>query len=273
MPELPEVETTRRGLSSQVVGRRVTAMVVRDGRLRRPVAGDLPRTLEGREIRELGRRGKYLLFRFDSGSLIVHLGMSGSLRLASGGDEVRKHDHIDLSLEGGLILRYHDPRRFGVMEWAVNPALHPLLAGLGPEPLGAAFTADYLHAAARGKRIAVKPFLMDGTVVVGVGNIYANEALFLAGVHPARAAGSLSAGEWGSVVEAVRRVLRQAIDMGGTTLRDFVDGHGRPGYFQQALHVYGRDGQPCPRCSVPVETRRLGQRASYFCPVCQAGDD
>lgn len=269
MPELPEVETTRRGLSPHVVGRRVVDVVVRERRLRWPVPEDLAGALRGREILELGRRGKYLLFRFAAGSLIVHLGMSGSLRLVQEGEEVRRHDHLDILLDHGTLLRYHDPRRFGTMQWTAEPASHPLLAALGPEPLGEQFAPDYLWAAARGRRVAVKPFLMNAAVVVGVGNIYANEALFLAGVHPARETGSLSLEECAKLVSAIRQVLSQAIAMGGTTLRDFVNGHGKPGYFQQALHVYGRDGEPCVTCGATIETLRLGQRASYFCPVCQ----
>lgn len=272
MPELPEVETTRRGLAPHVVGRRVADVVVRERRLRWPVPDDLGQRLRGREILDIGRRGKYLVFRCETGALLVHLGMSGSLRLARACDVVGRHDHVDIVLDGDFLLRYHDPRRFGALGWAADPHAHPWLAGMGPEPLEEGFTADYLRAMACGRRVAVKPFLMDAAIVVGVGNIYVNEVLFLAGLHPVRPAGSLTIAEWGRLVSAVRQVLSQAIAMGGTTLRDFVDGHGRPGYFQQALQVYGRDGQACPRCSLPIETRRLGQRASYFCPACQAED-
>ncbi|HLF98099.1 MAG TPA: bifunctional DNA-formamidopyrimidine glycosylase/DNA-(apurinic or apyrimidinic site) lyase [Methylococcaceae bacterium] len=269
MPELPEVETTRRGLSPHVVGRRVADVLVRERRLRWPVPDDLAGVLRGREILEIGRRGKYLLFRFAGGALIVHLGMSGSLRLAAAGEAVRRHDHVDILLDQGPLLRYHDPRRFGAMLWTPEPASHSLFAALGPEPLGEEFSPDYLWTASRGRRTAVKPFLMNAAIVVGVGNIYASEALFLAGVHPARETASLEREECMRLVAAIRQVLSQAIEMGGTTLRDFVNGHGQPGYFQQALHAYGRSGQSCMRCGTAIETLRLGQRASYFCPVCQ----
>lgn len=269
MPELPEVETTRRGLASHVVGARVLDVTLRERRLRWPVPDDLAGRLAGQEILGIGRRGKYLLFFFDAGAMIVHLGMSGSLRLAQAGEDVRRHDHIDILLDRGCLLRYHDPRRFGAMLWTADASAHPLLVELGPEPLGDDFCPDYLLDAARGRRIAVKPFLMNARVVAGVGNIYANEALFLAGIHPAREAGSLTLDECRKLVDAIRRVLSLAIEMGGTTLRDFVNGHGNPGYFQQTLQVYGREGLSCLQCGASIETLRLGQRASCFCPVCQ----
>lgn len=269
MPELPEVETTRRGIEPHVLGRRVKAVIVREPRLRWPVPEAL-QACAGRTVKTLGRRGKYLLLGFSNGTLIIHLGMSGSLRIARADEPPGFHDHVDLVLAGGTCLRYCDPRRFGAWLWTEQaPERHPLLAHLGPEPLTAAFNTDYLMAQARGRKTAVKSFLMDSHVVVGVGNIYANEALFLAGIHPRRSAGRISAARYEKLVQAVKRVLADAIAAGGTTLRDFVGGDGKPGYFQQTLRVYGRGGQPCRTCSQPLTEIRLGQRTTVFCKTCQ----
>lgn len=229
MPELPEVETTRRGIEPHVCGRRVAGLVVRQPQLRWPVPARLGRTLTGRVIEAVGRRGKYLLLSVDSGTLIIHLGMSGSLRILRDARPPGPHDHVDLLLDDGSRLRYTDPRRFGAWLWSSGPAQeHPLLASLGPEPLGAGFSAAYLHELSRGRRLAVKSFIMNSRVVVGVGNIYANEALFRATIHPGRAAGRISLKRYTLLADAVKAVLAEAIHQGGTTLRDFVGGEGKP---------------------------------------------
>lgn len=273
MPELPEVETTRRGIAPHVEGREVSEVIVRQPRLRVPVPTDLVERLVGARVGELARRAKYLLVPLEGeapGTLLWHLGMSGSLRIVRIGELPRKHDHIDLVLDDGAILRYHDPRRFGFVDWlAGTPEQDPRLSRLGPEPLSAAFDGERLFALSRGRRLSVKPFLMDNAVVVGVGNIYAAEALFLAGVDPRRAAGRISRERYERLAGAVKEVLAAAITQGGTTLRDFVGGTGEPGYFKQRLNVYGRDGQPCRRCGGELRLVTLGQRASVFCPRCQ----
>ncbi|PAU75924.1 bifunctional DNA-formamidopyrimidine glycosylase/DNA-(apurinic or apyrimidinic site) lyase [Halomonas salipaludis] len=276
MPELPEVETTRRGIAPHVEGREIREVIVRERRLRTPVPEGLENALVGARIGALGRRAKYLLIPLSGAepaaerTLLWHLGMSGSLRVARLGDLPRKHDHVDLVLDGGAILRYHDPRRFGFVDWlAGNVLSDPRLARLGPEPLSPDFDGERLYAMSRGRRIAVKPFLMDNAVVVGVGNIYASEALFLAGIDPRRAAGRISLERYQRLAAAVREVLAAAITQGGTTLRDFVSGTGEPGYFAQRLNVYGRDGQPCRRCGAELRLITLGQRASVFCASCQ----
>ena len=270
MPELPEVETTRQGISPHVLGRTVVAAVVRESRLRWPVRPDLEARLAGRTVADVTRRGKYLLLHFDPGTLILHLGMSGSLRVVADRTAPQRHDHVDLVLDDGYRLRLRDPRRFGSVHWVEgNPLQHPLLASLGPEPLGAAFNGQWLYARSRGRRVAVKSYLMDGRIVVGVGNIYANEALFLAGILPLRPAGRISLARYGRLAEAVKEVLQEAISQGGTTLRDFVGSDGSPGYFSQRLRVYGREAMPCEVCGHLLRQRLIGQRSSYFCPRCQ----
>ncbi|WP_045223797.1 bifunctional DNA-formamidopyrimidine glycosylase/DNA-(apurinic or apyrimidinic site) lyase [Methyloterricola oryzae] len=270
MPELPEVETTRRGIEPHVAGRIIQRVEVRDGRLRWPVPPDLSAKLEGRPIGGVGRRGKYLLFDAGAGTLLAHLGMSGSLRITDPAVPPRKHDHVDFLLEGGACLRYHDPRRFGCLLWVEgDAAAHPLLAELGVEPFSPEFGGAYLHRRARGRAAAVKAFIMDSHLVVGVGNIYASEALFMAGIHPGREAGSISARRYGRLAQAIVEVLQAAIAQGGTTLRDFVNEAGRPGYFQQTLNVYGREGEPCKACGTTIRSERIGQRASCYCPRCQ----
>jgi formamidopyrimidine-DNA glycosylase len=269
MPELPEVETTRRGLAPLVVGRSIAALEVREPRLRWPVPKSLPSRLAGQRIESLGRRGKYLLFDTPAGTLLVHLGMSGSLRYLPEPLAHGAHDHVDLRFAGGGCLRFNDPRRFGSLHFTTTPNRHRLLASLGPEPFSADFTADYLAAACRGRAVAIKQHLMNGRIVVGVGNIYASEALFRARIHPARAAGRIARARFEPLVAAIREVLSEAIEEGGTTLRNFVGGDGRPGYFRGSLKVYERDGAPCEACSTPIRRRVLGQRATYFCPKCQ----
>lgn len=270
MPELPEVETTRRGIAPAVVGRRVTEVVVRNPRLRWPVPASLASDLVGQVLAEIRRRGKYLLLHFDTGTLILHLGMSGHLRLLTVPHPADKHDHFDIVFDGDLRLRLHDPRRFGSVSWTrEDPLTHPLLAHLGVEPLEAGLNGAYLYQISRGRTASVKSMLMDSRIVVGIGNIYANEALFLAGISPTRLAGRISLERYERMAAAVKEVLQQAIAQGGTTLRDFFDSAGRPGYFDRDLKVYGRERLPCWRCGDAIRKIRQGQRSSYYCPRCQ----
>lgn len=269
MPELPEVETTRRGIRPHVEGRVLTALKVRNPRLRVPVPGELPALLAGRTLRAVGRRAKYLLLDFDAGTVIVHLGMSGSLRLVPPDRPAQKHDHVDL-IFGDLVLRFHDPRRFGALLWLEgDPFAHPLLASLGIEPLERRFTAARLAAALAGRKTAIKPALMDARLVVGIGNIYASESLFLAGIDPRRAAGRVSAGRLELLVPAIKKTLRAAIAAGGSSLRDFSHADGGFGCFQMHHRVYDREGLPCANCGSPVRAIRQAQRSTYFCPRCQ----
>ncbi len=269
MPELPEVETVRRGLSPHLLGRRLLGACVREGRLRWPVPEDLDTRLRGRRIQAVGRRGKYLLLQLDAGGLLIHLGMSGSLRLHLRAAPPAKHDHVDLLLEGGRLLRYRDPRRFGTILWCDTPAQHPLLARLGVEPLLPEFSGDLLYALSRGRTTPVKTWLMNAHVIAGIGNIYANEALFQAGIHPLMPAGKLGRLRCHRLAAAIRDTLERAIAAGGSSLRDFVDSAGQPGYFQQDYFVYGRAGEPCRVCAATIRPLRQGGRASYFCPHCQ----
>jgi formamidopyrimidine-DNA glycosylase len=271
MPELPEVETTRRGIAPHVGGRRVAFVHVRQPRLRLPVTDDLERILPGQRVGSVERRGKYLVLRCTDGALILHLGMSGSLRITDGaGPAPGAHDHVDIGFEDGAILRLRDPRRFGLLVWtADDPLSHPLLCDLGPEPLAAGFDGAYLYERSRGRSTAVKSFIMDSRIVVGVGNIYASEALHGSGIHPQRAAGRVSAARYEALAGAIRDVLKAAIRSGGTTLRDFRGGDGKPGYFATRLAVYGREGESCRNCGGIIRCVRLGQRSTYFCPVCQ----
>ena len=274
MPELPEVETARRGIARRLVGRRIEAVVVRERAQRWPIPRSFDAKLRGQRVVAVRRRGKYLLIDTAAGSALVHLGMSGSLAVVAAGLAPRKHDHWDLVLDDGRALRMHDPRRFGALLWiaaGADEARHPLLAHLGPEPLAGSAEALAAHLAsrARGRRGAVKQFVMDGKVVVGVGNIYASEALFAARVRPGRAAGRVTAAEWRAIARAVQRVLTRAIAKGGTTLRDFAQPDGKPGYFRIKLNVYDRTGEPCRRCGTPIKARVQGQRATYWCAECQ----
>ena len=270
MPELPEVETTKRGLAPHLEGRTVEACEIRQHSLRWPVDADFADKIRGARIQHLDRRAKYLLVTTDKGIAIWHLGMSGSLRIVGGQEPAKKHDHIDWLLDNGQRLRFHDPRRFGALLWTTDdPAEHELIAHLGPEPLSDTFNADYLFGASRGRKAPVKAFIMDGRIVVGVGNIYASEALFMAGIRPQTPAGKISRPRYARLVEAIKTVLANAIRQGGTTLRDFVGGDGKPGYFAQQLNVYGRAGQPCRRCSGTIREQIIGQRNTFFCPRCQ----
>lgn len=269
MPELPEVETTRRGIAPYCSGQKIQRLLVREPRLRWPVPGDLPQRLAGQPILDLERRAKYLLFRTAPGSLLVHLGMSGSLRVVPSQEQPGKHDHIDILLHSGFALRYNDPRRFGCFLWLQPDEQHPLLSHLGPEPLSSDFDGDLLYRLSRGRKGPVKNFIMDGKVVVGIGNIYANEVLFLAGIDPRRSAGRISPGRYQRLAQYIKQVLTSAIEQGGTTLRDFVGGDGKPGYFAQQLYVYGRGGAACKHCASPLREVRLGQRTTVFCVACQ----
>ncbi|MCF6756223.1 bifunctional DNA-formamidopyrimidine glycosylase/DNA-(apurinic or apyrimidinic site) lyase [Stutzerimonas balearica] len=269
MPELPEVETTRRGIAPHLLGQTIERVVVRDRRLRWPIPEDLDVRLSGQRIEAVERRAKYLLIRVQSGTLIAHLGMSGSLRLVPAELPAAKHEHVDILLGSGQALRYTDPRRFGALLWSELPLEHPLLASLGPEPLDEGFDGRRLYELSRGRSMAVKPFIMDNAVVVGVGNIYASEALFAAGIDPRRPAGGISRARYERLAAEIRRILAMAIERGGTTLRDFVGGDGKPGYFQQELFVYGRGGAFCKQCGSTLREVRLGQRASVYCGRCQ----
>jgi formamidopyrimidine-DNA glycosylase len=270
VPELPEVETTRRGLEPHAHGQRITAFRVYERRLRWPVAAGLPRTLAGQRIVATGRRAKYLLLSLESGTLIVHLGMSGNLRVLPADAPRILHDHFDLVLDSGVALRFNDPRRFGSLHFTRgDPQRHRLLAHLAPEPFDSQFDGDYLWRITRRRRVAVKQLLMNSRLVVGVGNIYASEALFRARIRPQRPARSLSRADCARLVRAVRAVLGQAIRAGGTTLRDYLKADGSPGYFRQRLYVYERAARPCRRCGTAVRAITQGQRSSYYCPACQ----
>ncbi|WP_339616610.1 bifunctional DNA-formamidopyrimidine glycosylase/DNA-(apurinic or apyrimidinic site) lyase [uncultured Gilvimarinus sp.] len=270
MPELPEVETTLRGVSPHIMGRAVAGVVVREPRLRWPVPPELHGLLVGQSLVSASRRGKYLLLAFANGTLMIHLGMSGSLRIVPVGTPAALHDHVDI-IFGRNLLRYHDPRRFGSILWQPGDVTeHALLAHLGPEPLSDEFTGEYLFQRSRKRTQNIKQFLMDSKVVVGVGNIYANEALFMAGIKPIRKAGTITRHQYQALVERVKFVLARSIEQGGTTLRDFVGGDGKPGYFKQQLLAYGRGGEPCVQCQKPLKEVRLGQRTTVYCTVCQS---
>jgi formamidopyrimidine-DNA glycosylase len=269
MPELPEVETSRRGIAPWVENQTVKSVVVRDRRLRWPVPVDIDRRLAGATIDRVLRRAKYLLFETASGTLLMHLGMSGSVRIIEADEPAMKHDHVDVRFASGKALRFRDPRRFGCLLWAEEPLEHPLLRDLGPEPLADDFDGDYLWRRARGRKVSIKPFIMNANIVVGVGNIYASEALFGAGINPRRQAGRISAVRMNLLADAIKAVLQRAIKAGGTTLRDFSGGDGEPGYFRQQLDVYERAGRPCRRCETPISAVVLGQRSSYYCKRCQ----
>ncbi|WP_447940927.1 bifunctional DNA-formamidopyrimidine glycosylase/DNA-(apurinic or apyrimidinic site) lyase [Pseudoxanthomonas mexicana] len=274
MPELPEVETTRRGLAPHVEGRRIQAVTLRRPDLRWPIPPEVARDLPGQRIQAVRRRAKYLLMDTEAGSALMHLGMSGSLRVLPATTPVTAHDHVDIALadehgNAGRVLRFNDPRRFGSLLWQPPGEVHPLLQGLGPEPLSDAFDGDYLFDLSRGRKAPVKTFLMDQAVVVGVGNIYAAESLFRAGISPLRAAGKVSRERYEALAGAVKEILAYAITRGGTTLRDFLSPDGAPGYFEQELSAYGRAGEPCPRCGRPMKQANIGQRTTVWCGRCQ----
>lgn len=270
MPELPEVETTRLGITPAVLGRRITAVVVREPRLRWRIDAALPGAVAAQTVRNVRRRAKYLLIDLDRGTLILHLGMSGNLRVMDANVPPLTHDHVDIVLESGQCLRFNDPRRFGSLHLTQgDPDDHPLLRRLAPEPLEDGFDGDYLSRTSRGRRVTIKQFLMNSHVVVGVGNIYASESLFRAGIRPRRAAGRITKEEMARLAVAIKAVLRDAIKAGGTTLRDYVNPEGASGYFRQKLFVYERAGEPCRRCKTPIRQLTQGGRSTYFCPTCQ----
>ena len=267
MPELPEVETTLRGIAPFVEGQNVTALTVRQPSLRWPVTDNIQAIARGQKIEQLSRRAKYIILQLERGSMLIHLGMSGSLRISDSSETWRKHDHIEMQLSNGRALRYHDPRRFGCWLWSAED--HHQLEKLGPEPLSNDFDGDGLFQASRNRKLAVKPFIMTNAVVVGVGNIYATEALFRSGIRPNRAANKISKQRYQILSGNIKEILAEAIKQGGTTLRDFVNSDGQPGYFQQSLDVYGRGGEPCKKCGTTLKELKLGQRSSVYCPSCQ----
>jgi len=270
MPELPEVETTRKGIEPYLKNRTVKSVTVRNPRLRWPIPKTLAKSLLGKKILSVKRRAKYLLIETTTGTLILHLGMSGSLRISATGTDYRKHDHFALTLSNKKELRLHDPRRFGAVLWTDDDInQHPLLASLGPEPLEKDFNSIYLYRTNQNRKISIKQHIMNSKIVVGVGNIYASEALFLAGIHPKRAAKRISKVRIERLVGSIKSVLADSIEQGGTTLRDFVRENGEPGYFAQHLNVYGKSGNPCPHCDKIIKQIVLGQRSTYYCPNCQ----
>jgi len=270
MPELPEVETTRIGIAPYVLGETVKDVVIRDGRLRWPVPKHIRKKLTGTSVCKLSRRGKYLLFHMKTGCMILHLGMSGSLRILAGEIPPEKHDHVDFIFASGTCMRFRDPRRFGCILWTeTDPLEHDLLTGLGPEPLSDELDGEYLFQKSRKRTQAIKTFIMNSHTVVGVGNIYANEALFAAGIHPQRKAGKITRERYRKLAINIKNVLKKALAKGGTTLRDFVNGTGEPGYFSINLQVYNRAGKPCCKCKTQIKVKRIGQRSAFFCPACQ----
>jgi formamidopyrimidine-DNA glycosylase len=270
MPELPEVETTRRGIAAHITGQQISRVIVRNRNLRWPVTRKLEAALTGQTITRVERRAKYLLLGTGTGTIILHLGMSGSLRIVNAVVPPEKHDHVDLVFKHFKTLRFTDPRRFGSLHWTSRPpGKHRLLRELGVEPLGDELSGDYLYEHSRSRKVAIKHFIMNSHIVVGIGNIYASEALFMAGINPRRAAGRISRQKYELLAEVIKEVLNDSIEQGGTTLRDFVNGDGKPGYFKQHLNVYGKANAPCISCRVPVKEIRQGQRSTFYCPKCQ----
>ncbi len=270
MPELPEVETTLRGIAPHLTGHVVSNIIIRNAQLRWPIPQSLPVLLRGHRVRNLQRRAKYLLVHFDHGTLILHLGMSGSLRILTAVTAPDKHDHFDLVLNNGVIMRLRDPRRFGAVLWHEGEVSeHPLLVKLGPEPLQEEFNGEYLYRITRSRNTAIKLLIMDNHAVVGIGNIYANEALFRAGIRPQLSAGKLSRPRCAKLVAVIRATLSESIALGGSSLRDYVDSDGKQGYFQQHYWVYGRGNEACKKCGAPIRQIKQGQRSSFYCPICQ----
>ena len=268
MPELPEVETTLKGIEPYLAEYEIESVTVRNGALRWPVSEQVY-NLAHQKIKKVTRRGKYIIVHFEIGAMLIHLGMSGNLRVVEPDMPVQKHDHVDLIINSGKIIRFNDPRRFGCVLWADEWSKHKLIQGLGVEPLTELLTGKYLHIKAKGKKTTIKQFIMNGKLVVGVGNIYANEALFLAGIHPARTVSKVSLKNMNLLVDRIKQVLSEAIVQGGTTLKDFVGSDGKPGYFKQQLNVYGRAGEPCNVCKETLQEIRQNNRSSVFCSQCQ----
>jgi len=269
MPELPEVETSRRGIEPWIVDTSITKVIVRDRRLRWPIAQGVERHLQGQPVHSVDRRAKYLLINTGNGTAILHLGMTGSVFIVDHDTPAGIHDHFDFELDSGKTLRFRDPRRFGSFHWSNDPLAHPLLARLGPEPLSSEFNGEYLWRKSRGRKVSVKQFIMNAQVVVGVGNIYASESLFLAGINPKRAAGRIARHRYDVLADSIKDILSRAIEAGGTTLRDFYGGDGEPGYFKQQLEVYDRDGEHCRHCNMVISAFVQGQRSTYYCKSCQ----
>lgn len=270
MPELPEVETTCRGISQHILEQKVTKVIIRAPKLRWPIPKKIANMLPDRKPTSIVRRAKYILLHFDNGTLIIHLGMSGRLQTLFEPTAAGKHDHVDILFANGCCLRYTDPRRFGCMLWTEVPALeHDLLRNLGPEPFSKEFTATYLHNISSKRKSPVKNFIMDSKVVVGVGNIYASEALFAARINPTKPTNAITKDQFSTLIKHIKVILRKSIKQGGTTLKDFLDSSGKPGYFSQQLQVYGRAGEPCTQCNSAIESITLGQRSTFFCPNCQ----
>ena len=269
MPELPEVETTKRGIEPYIINNHVVDIQLRHTQLRWPIPQDLLAHIKNEKVISIDRRAKYLLLNFTTGTLLIHLGMSGNLRICPLGSAAQKHDHADFIFPDCL-LRFTDPRRFGAILWlGLQPQLSPLLNKLGPEPLSNDFNSQYLYTLAKGRKLPVKQFIMDQKVVTGIGNIYATEALFTAGISPTRCANNISQKRYQLLVDTIKDILRLAIQQGGTTLKDFVGGDGKPGYFQQTLHIYGKAGEKCPHCQTPLKTVKLGARTTVYCHKCQ----
>lgn len=270
MPELPEVETTRKGIAPYVVGETIEDIIIRERKLRWPIPASFKRTFKHQLIHKLRRRAKYLLFYTDKACILLHLGMSGSLRIVDNNTPHEKHDHVDLIFSSGRILRFRDPRKFGSLLFTKDdPLTHKLISHLGPEPLNDEFDTEYLYTRSRKRTQVIKTLIMDSRIVVGVGNIYANEALFKAGINPKQKAGRVSKARYEKLVNAIKTVLSSAIEKGGTTLRDFINGEGKPGYFRNELQVYDRAGEPCVKCKSPIKLIKLGQRSSFYCSHCQ----
>lgn len=269
MPELPEVETSRRGIAPHIVGATVSSVIIRERRLRWPVSESVDQGLPGATVTSVGRRAKYLLINTTQGTAIIHLGMSGSVTIVDNGTPAGVHDHVDIEFDSGRSLRFRDPRRFGSLHWSTNPLEHSLIRDLGPEPLSKDFDGHYLWVQSRGRRVAIKQFIMNAKVVVGVGNIYASESLFIAGIHPKRAAGRIALHRYERLSSAIKDVLERAIKAGGTTLRDFYGSDGEAGYFQQQLEVYDRADEHCRRCDTLITAIVQGQRSTYYCKKCQ----
>ncbi len=270
MPELPEVETTIRGIKPHIIKQTITSVIIRHFGLRWPIDCNIKEILTGLKVEDVARRAKYILLKTINGTLILHLGMSGSIRILPSQTPPQKHDHIDIEFSNQLSLRFRDPRRFGACIWTTDdPLLHSLLRHLGPEPLSEDFSGAYLWQVARKRKVPVKSFIMDSKVVVGVGNIYAAEALFSAGISPLKPAGKVSLVRYQTLVLAIQTILRSAIEQGGTTLKDFLNTEGKRGYFSVKLKVYGRGGQPCLQCKSTLKEIRLGQRSTVYCPKCQ----
>lgn len=268
MPELPEVETTKRGISPYLEQQTVERIKIYQPSLRWPVSDEIM-MLQGQVIESVSRRGKYILMQTRLGSAVWHLGMSGSLRLSNPDEELKKHDHVQWDINNGWTLRYHDPRRFGCLLFQPMGETLSVLSHLGVEPLTDAFSGEYLYQLSRNKSQSIKNFIMDSKIVTGVGNIYASESLFKAGIHPNRAANRVSLGRYQVLAEHIRQVLTYSIEQGGTTLRDFINADGSPGYFKQSLNVYGRQGKPCPSCETLIKSKVIAQRNSFYCPKCQ----